>query len=388
MARRMQRGWGYRWVGLMLGLVVWLEGCAIPQLRAEDRLFLPLAVEVLDVYNLPSQDFQGTTVGGLSALVYDRPSDRLYALSDDRGTFGPSRIYKLAMTLGLDDGGQPRFRNVTVADVTTFKDEAGQTFPQGQLDPEGLALSPRNTFLISSEGDSNRGVLPFLGEFDRDTGNLITTFRLPERFLPDDADSPTQGVRNNLSFEALTINAAPGTAGQTEPFRLFTATESALVQDYEADPYRPLHSRFLHYLLGEDQSTLIAEHAYPLDLEPSGAVVHGLTELLVMDQGGHFLALERAFGLRGFGVRLYQLATGGATDTSTIASLRGDLAGIAPIRKALVYDFAQAPFAVDNLEGMTLGPRLPDGSQSLLLVSDNNFEPDRPTQLILLRLQR
>lgn len=99
------------------------------------------------------------------------------------------------------------------------------------------------------------------------------------------------------------------------------------------------------------------------------------------------MALERAFGLRGFNVRLYQLATGGATDTSTLASLRNP-EGIAPIRKQLVYDFAQAPFAVDNLEGMTLGPRLPDGSQSLLLISDNNFEPDRPTQLILLRLQR
>lgn len=143
----------------------------------------------------------------------------------------------------------------------------------------------------------------------------------------------------------------------------------------------------MHYLIGEDQATLIAEHAYPLDLEPSGAVINGLTELLVMDQGGHFLALERAFGLRGFNVRLYQLATGGATDTSTLASLRNP-EGIAPIRKQLVYDFAQAPFAVDNLEGMTLGPRLPDGSQSLLLISDNNFEPDRPTQLILLRLQR
>jgi len=106
----------------------------------------------------------------------------------------------------------------------------------------------------------------------------------------------------------------------------------------------------------------------------------------VIDQGGHFLALERAFGLRGFNVRLYQLATGGATDTSTIASLRG-VEGISPIRKHLVLDFADITVPVDNLEGMTLGPRLPDGSQSLILVSDNNFEANRPTQLILLRLQ-
>jgi hypothetical protein len=255
------------------------------------------------------------------------------------------------------------------------------------LDPEGMALSPRNTVLISSEGDERRGAPPLIGEFDRTSGQLITRFRIPDRFLPDDNESPTQGVRNNLSFESLTVNAAPGTAGQTEPFRLFTATESALLQDYDDDPYRPLHSRFLHYLIGADQSTLIAEHAYPLDLEPSGAVVNGLTELLVIDQGGHFLALERAYGLRGFGVKLYQLATGGATDTSTVASLKGDLGGIAAIRKRLVFDFAEAAFTVDNLEGMTLGPRLPDGSQSLLLISDNNFQADRGTQLVLLRLR-
>jgi hypothetical protein len=115
-------------------------------------------------------------------------------------------------------------------------------------------------------------------------------------------------------------------------------------------------------------------------------VVNGLTDLLVIDQGGHFLGLERAFGLRGFNVRLYQLATGGATDTSTIASLQG-AEGVSPIRKQLVLDFGTTAIPVDNLEGLTLGPRLPDGSQSLILVSDNNFEADRPTQFILLRLQ-
>ena len=374
-------------VALLVSLALALGGCAIPQIKAEERLFLPLSAEVLDVYTLPPQEFQGTTVGGLSALAYDRSQDRFYALADDRGRFGPPRFYELAMAFEVDENGQSRFKTVTIESVTPLTDAEGNPYHQGQLDPEGFALSPRNTVLVSSEGDVDQGIPPFLGEFDRETGRLVTPFRIPERFLPDDANLPTQGVRNNLSFESLTINAAPGTAGQTEPFRLFIATESALVQDYESDPTQPLQSRFLHYLLGEDQSTLIAEHAYPLDLEPSGAVVNGLTDLLVIDQGGHFLGLERAFGLRGFNVRLYQLATGGATDISTLATLRGSTGGISPIRKQLVFDFADTAVPVDNLEGMTLGPRLPDGSQSLILISDNNFEANRPTQLILLRLQ-
>jgi hypothetical protein len=29
---------------------------------------------------------------------------------------------------------------------------------------------------------------------------------------------------------------------------------------------------------------------------------------------------------------------------------------------------------IDNIEGITFGPKLPNGNQSLLLVSDNNFQ--------------
>lgn len=388
MAQRTRRRlWRKVWRrSLALVLVLLVTGCAIPQIKAEDRLFLPVTAELLDVYTLPPQDVEGTTVGGLSALVYDRPRDRLYALSDDRGQFGPARFYTLAVTLGKD-GGQPRFDTVRLEGFTPLLDTTGNPYPRGSIDPEGMALSPRDTLFISSEGDVKQNVPPFLMEFDRQTGRAIATLPLPERYLPDDPNHPTRGVQNNLGLEALTVAGSSSGAGMVEPFRLFAAPESALVQDYNDDPSQPLNSRFLHYLIGDAQATLIAEHRYPLDLEPSGAVIHGLTALLAIDPGGHFLALERSFGLRGLQVKLYQLATGGATDTSSMTSLAGDTAGISPIRKQLVLDFAETPLAVDNLEGMTLGPRLPDGSQSLLLVSDNNFEADRATQLLLLRLQ-
>jgi hypothetical protein len=373
---------------LLLGLaLLGLAGCALPQVQAEDRLFLSLDAQVLDTYQLAAQEFQNTTIGGISALAYDREQDRFYALSDDRGNFGPPRVYTLAMDFALDQDQQPRFESVTFDGVIPLKDAESNPYPQGTLDPEGLALSPRNTLLISSEGDVNKNAPPFVGEFDQTTGQIVTSFRVPERFLPDDADAPTMGMRENLSLESLTINAPSGTAGMIEPFRLFTAAESALVQDYNEDPAQPLNTRFLHYLIGQNQSTLIAEHLYPLDLESSGTLLNGLSELLVIDQGGHFLALERAFGLRGFRVRLYQLATGGATDTSTILSLKGNLEGVSPIRKRLLLDLADTGIEVDNLEGMTLGPRLPDGSQSLILVSDNNFDAERATQFVLLRLE-
>ena len=38
---------------------------------------------------------------------------------------------------------------------------------------------------------------------------------------------------------------------------------------------------------------------------------------------------------------------------------------------------------LDNVEGMTFGPRLRDGRRTLLLVSDNNFAATQFTQFLL-----
>jgi hypothetical protein len=381
----MRKGLRLGWVLCLIALL--LTGCALPRVRAEDRLFLPVAVDYLGEYRLPQQEFEGTTVGGLSAIAYSPQTNQLYALSDDRGRFGPPRFYNLALGLTVDGAETPAIEGITVESFTALSDPAGQPFGVGQLDPEGMVLSPRQTVLISSEGDANRGIDPLIGEFNLETGQMTGGFRLPDRYLPDGEVLPQKGIQNNLSLEALAVSLGQSSSALIEPFRVFTATESALVQDYDDDPATPLNSRFLHYLIGESQSTLIAEHRYPLELEPQGALLNGLTELLTLDQGGHFLALERAFGLRGFEVKLYQLASGGATDTSRIESLKGDVDSIQPIRKQLVLDLTATGIAAENMEGMTLGPRLPDGSQSLLMVSDNNFESAQDTQFLLFRLR-
>jgi len=100
------------------------------------------------------------------------------------------------------------------------------------------------------------------------------------------------------------------------------------------------------------------------------------------------LSLERSFGLNGFGAKLFQLATGGATDISSLPTLRDTIEGIAPIQKRSLLDLSTLSLEppLDNIEGMTLGPRLPDGSRSLILVSDNNFDGAQVTQLLLFRL--
>jgi hypothetical protein len=371
-------------MGLCIVLV--LTGCAVPQVSAEQRLFLDLSVELLGETVLPAQTVEGTPVGGLSAITYDVQRDRFYALSDDRGGIALPRFYTL--TAAVTPNG---LQDLTIEKVTPLTDEAGEPFGNGQLDPEGMALTPRGTLIISSEGSPRQGVDPFLGEFELQTGQLQTRFRIPDRYLSPRDASPTQaqaqGIQENLGFEALTLAAPTGMTNYTDPFRLFVATEGPLLQDLDADPEIPYKNRLLHYLIGQPQSTLLAEHWYPMDLAPLGAVLSGLSELLVLDSGGHLLALERSFGLQGFTVKLYQIALGGATDTSAIATLQGETLNLNPIRKQLVANLNDLGIPLDNLEGMTLGPTLPDGNPSLILVSDNNFDDRQKTQFLLFRLK-
>ncbi len=365
-----------------------LGGCALPQVSAQDRLFLDVSAELTGSTVLSEQSFEGEPVGGISAIAYDIPRDRLYALSDNRDR---PRFYTLT-TADL----QTQNPTLAVESVTYLKDEQGNPYTPGDIDPEGMALTPTGTLLISSEGSPTRRVAPAIGEYDLATGKLQKAFPLPTRYIPDSvlsADASalgkdqTQGVQENLSFEALTINVSSGAGGVYEPYRLFVATEGPLLQDLDFAPDIPYKNRLLHYTIDPYQTTIISEHLYEMDLAPSGAVLHGLSELTLLDRGGHFLALERSYGFQGFAIRLYQLASGGATDISAIDSLKADTSGISPIRKELVLDLAELPIPLQNYEAMTFGPSPSERSRTLLVMSDDNFDADQETRLLVFQLQ-
>ncbi|MFM7423514.1 MAG: esterase-like activity of phytase family protein [Elainella sp.] len=367
--------------GSLAGL---LSGCSLPQVKPEDRLFLPLSLEFVGSYTLPKQSFQDTRVGGLSGLTYDRQRNQFYAVSDDRSDFAPARFYTLKMT--LSPNSPEAIKSIELAGVTTLKSETGAAYAKGTVDLEGIALSPRQTLFISSEGNTDQGIPPFVDEFDLTTGNWRSRLPIATRYLPN-AETQT-GVQNNQGFESLALSAI--SPDPREPFRLFTATESALQQDLPeapADPAAPTPLRFLHYLIGEDQTLLISEHLYPLDPLPPGDQNLGLTDLLVLDQGGHFLGLERGFGPGGFTIKMFQLATGGATDISPLPRLSAGVEGIVPIQKRLLLDLSDLNIPLDNFEGLTFGPQFPDGSPSIIAVSDDNFNELQVTEFLLFRLK-
>ena len=376
-----------------------LGGCAIPRVSAEDRLFLDISADLVGSAMLEKQTFDGEPIGGISAIAYDVPRDRLYALSDSRDH---PRFYTLKIdnlfTIATPIDSQPSLTtplDVSIEAVTYLTDATGNPYPSGTLDPEGMALTPTGTLLISAEGSPSRQVAPTVGEYDIVTGQLKMAIPVPPRYLPDSSELQTIGVQENLSFEALAINVSSGTGGVYEPYRLFVATEGPLLQDLDFEPDIPYKNRLLHYTISPYQTTLISEHLYEMDIAPTGAVIHGVPEIAVLDQSGHFLGLERSFGLRGFAIKLFQLASGGATDISAIESLKGDISGISPIRKQLVLDFADLGLPLQNYEAMTLGPTLrsqgvlrESPSRSLFVMSDDNFSEGQDTSLLVFRLKQ
>ncbi|MBN3895053.1 MAG: phytase [Nostoc sp. NOS(2021)] len=339
-----------------------------------------------------------TPLGGLSGVTYDAANNRYYAISDDRSQVAPARFY----TFTADTG-------VTFTNVTPLKDINGNFFALNSLDPEGIALTKNGTVFISSEGEVNPGAgrvtNPFIKEFSLATGQEVRSLLVPSKFLPvvqdtngdgivDAGDTQTSGVYNNLAFESLTITPDQKT--------LFTATENALSQDgLIASLTSGSRSRILQYNLVTGQPE--KEYLYITDAiaqapNPStGSSNNGLADLLAIDNRGTFLALERSFA-QGVGdtIKIYEVSLQGATDISTIDSLSSlsaeQLAAIKPAQKRLLLNLndlnlptdANHPTGVDNIEGITFGPKLADGRQSIVLVSDNNFGSTQYTQILTL----
>lgn len=355
-----------------------VSACSLPpRVMAQDRMFLDLSLEFLDSYELPQTSFENTVVGGLSAIAYDQVSDRFYVLSDDRSQRGSARFYTMKLDLQATSNEAISIENLTIEKVTLLKDQNGNLFAPGTIDPEGIALSPRGTVFISSEGAPDRNINPFVAEFDLATGKQLSTVPVSPKFFPEE----NQGIRKNLAFESLAIKPV---GLPQDPFRLFTAIESSLIQDQsEAENAR---IRFLHYVINPIGSPIVvAEHLYLLEPDEPETISNGLTELLTLDQEGYFLSLERTFGFLGAGAKIFQVVAGNASDTYTIESLQ-DISNIQPLTKELLLDLQDLEIYLDNLEGMTHGPRLPDGSESLIIVSDNNFSEDQVTQFLLFRL--
>ena len=320
--------------------------------------------------------FMGTTVGGLSSITYDDKLGVFYAISDDQGQLQPARFYTVGLNLGdgrLDPG------DVQFQGVTTMLAPNGLPYPTASLDPEGLALTKDRELIFTSEGFRTTQIDPFVRRYDLD-GTFLGSLPVPQSFGTTDA---SRGVRQNLGFES---------AGVPNNGRfVFAGTENALVQDGPpATLAAGSPARILRYNLQtgrlDRQWVYLTDPVAEPPVPATQFTVNGLVELLPLNNE-FLIAMERSFSVgapdTGNTIKLYEVALPGATNVNGIDSLQGSLDGIRPAEKTLLLDLDELGIPLDNVEGMTFGPRLPDGSRSIVLVSDNNFAAAQFTQFLL-----
>jgi hypothetical protein len=216
------------------------------------------------------------------------------------------------------------------------------------------------------------------------SGEYIKKYELPEYFRASGDQKP----RNNGVFEGL---AASGKGGY------WAGMELPLEKDGSKPKLFPTKSpiRITHF----DEAGK-ATKQFVMQLEGITKIpwlyfaVNGLTELIEYAPN-RFLVLERAFsaghGSQGNTVRIFDVDAREATNTLEFQNLRKQKYTAA--KKTLIFDFKSVrkdlkENIIDNIEGMTFGPVLPNGNRTLLLISDNNFNSlgRQINQVILMEL--
>ena len=211
-------------------------------------------------------------------------------------------------------------------------------------DCEGIAFVPSAGMLyVSTEKQEIR-------EYDlagRETGKALR--------IPEDMDATR--IEANRGFESLTFDEASGL--------FWTTTESPLKED----TFLPRLHRLQSFTAdGKPAERFLYQADMPIqNAVNTAAYVFGIPALTALDDG-RLLVLER---------EVY-VPNGGFWDKLTNSFTKMDLYLVDPVhdtagilRKTPLCSFRTGAMDLANYEGMCLGPTLPDGQRTLVLIADS-----------------
>ena len=309
-----------------------------------------------------------TLVGGLSGIDYHQ--DRYY--------------------LACDDAKNPRFyeANITIKDAEidtiTITNVIELAASEKALDLESIVVDElTNEILLTSEGSIKNEKDPSFFSIDK-RGTFIKEYKIPSYFKAKGKQRP----RHNGVFEGLTASF--------DGKGYWIATELPLKEDGPKPIFRETTSpvRFTYF---DTNGNPMNQFAYLLDRvgkKPLGDfAVNGVTDILAYAPT-KLLVIERSYstgyGNQGNVIKLYSVDF--TNSENTINYKRLTKANYYPVKKELVFNFetirAQLTNkSIDNIEGISFGPMLPNGNQSIILVSDNNFNKEEQlNQFILMEV--
>lgn len=347
------------------------------------------ALKFLDEYEIPYDlFFENTWVGGLSGIDYDKESDRYFIISDERSATRYARFYTAAI-----DIQNYKIDSIRFLQVAALRNTNNDTFPaihkmaERAADPESIRYNAlRKTLVWSSEGDKavrKGGMIyqhPWIYEMDL-RGNFKDSFSIPSNLQMYKDD---RGARENSTLEGLSF---------TPNYQyLWASMEGAIYEDGPLASVTYAHSpvRFTKFDVATKKP--VGQYGYLLDAIAVAPVpetafsVNGISENLCLNEN-QFLVVERSYstGMKGCVIKVYLADFSSATDVSQIHSLYQNTS-YQPAVKKLLFNFSSLNTYIDNIEGITVGPILPNGHYSLILIADNNFNITEKQQVFLFEI--
>lgn len=316
------------------------EGVSAPRLGSKPR-----SVELYSVFDLPADDVRSKE---LSGIAWDSAGNVMWAVQDE----SPSVVSL-----------------VPDADLRSWKFQSTiQVSCDWTLDLEGIVLT-KDGFILASEAG------PRIVEVGRD-GHFVREVILPERF---------RDARHNKSLESLTLSPS----GRY----LFTTTEVALPRDGDV---ATLEAGTRVRIIRLDRvSGQIVEYAYATDPSPYAYGDWGVADLAAISDN-ELLVLERGWAaMRGNTARIHHVTI---DDSSSTCTQIDALSSATPaLTKRLYVDLGhlvgknlptpkqpQANAIMDNYEGLAFGPKLEDGRNSLIVISDDNGHSNQVARILVL----
>ncbi|MDQ1141384.1 esterase-like activity of phytase family protein [Pedobacter agri] len=371
---------------LLFTVAIILSACSTTKNVAKQKERNISSIKFLSEYIMPlNGTFQNTLVGGLSGIDYDEQNDQYYMISDDPSQFSPARIYTAKIAIK-----ENKIDTVQVTGVTFILQEDGTQYSKYQFgknskaDGESIRYNPtKKTFVWSNEGErlfrktDTTIVQPAL-TFISTTGKYLDTAPLPAGFH---ITKQNYGVRKNAFFEGLSYADQYNT--------LYASLEEPLYQDGQQSHFEfdGALTRILKFDVANKKN--VAQYAYNLDALPIKPTVesdwnlNGISEILAINNHT-LIVMERAWAKgrddHSF-VKLYLVDLNGAENVINNSSFLKNPPK--PLTKKLLFDFDSLNMHIDNIEGITFGPRLANGHESLVFCVDNNFGKTQIQQFFL-----
>lgn len=333
-----------------------------------------------------NQTFQDTKVGGLSGIDYDAKNDLYYLISDDRSAFNDSRFYTAKIRLV-----ENKLESIHFQSVTTLKNETRKNFgnwntnPTTAADPEDIRFNPKTSSLVwSSEGarviTADKLILqnPSINFIDL-KGNSLGKAKLPTNLEMQKAE---KGPRNNGTLEGITFDP--------NYKNIYTNIEEPLFEDGEqANTSKGGLIRLYQFNAKTKKNR--AQYAYklePIALEPNpkdAFAVNGVSAIQYYGKN-QLLVVERSYstGTQACTIKVYLCDLKKATNVKNYDSLKNQNFELAS--KKLILNMDDLGIFIDNIEGLTFGPKLANGNQSIIFISDNNFSEMQKTQVLVFEL--